>query len=643
MNFDKQQQQQEYTITTNKVSNNIDPTFLINNLPTTLVRKIVSCYYNHYYVMYRHSIDQRILIDDMSFENNGSGQLAYIWINLNLICKHWTAKVVPYLSNNFYFINSKNKLESYLKFIEYGVAFPRRMMPDKYGKSIKAAANYVKAPVEITNLELFIDNKQIKSYHDSIIPPQVYGMILKAKGLSKFKFSQTPNYRPHNDLYYVLLCVDSCCLTHLDISGNVVGNKEFAALHTFIINSKTLESLNMCSLKIHTDIQPFAKDKSLVHALRNCKTLKKLFIDERDGRYDNFVGGATELLFWAFKESNLKVFHYNSNATLESFDKLRPTFTSDTDADFQLRQFYTVQPSLQEIKMNLQVNQENPFMMFLGAVFNNNGFDHLISLNISRSIFENESTGIKILDGISFVKTLQELNLSHSRFTYKDSPFVERFDFLGRMTMLTNLNLSNVDMDNNRASLVIKLLENNHVRTMTALDISKNNLSLQCLTALTSFIKHPESKLSKLNLAKNSFGGYMNILLLCFQLSHTLTDIDLSFNNFNDREGVLLCKYLEKNNTLRDLNIAGNNFQLLTPNYLQYALLANTTLVSLNFSNIHLDSVGIAYIFEGISERSNLSLLVLKDVLPRDSKGPAGNLITSFIRTCGLKCIVIDD
>ncbi|KAF2070953.1 hypothetical protein CYY_007726 [Polysphondylium violaceum] len=633
-------------ISTNKVSNNIDPTFLINNLPTTLVRKIVSSYYNHYYMMYKHAIDQRILIDDYSFENNGSGQLAYIWINLNLICKYWTTKVVPYLSNNFYFINSKNKLESYLKFVEYGVSFPRRFMPDRFGKAVKQPAHLVKAPVEITNLEIFIDQRQIKSYPDAIIPPQVYDMILQTKGLSKFKFLHSA-YKTTMDLYYVLQSLSDpsrSFITHLDISGNVAGNKEFAALHNFIMTSKTLESLNMSSLKIYTDIQPVAADKSLVYALRNCKTLQKVYVNDRDGRYDNFVGGATEFVYWALKESNLRVFHYISNATLDSFEQLRPSYSSsDTDPEIQDQQFYTIQPHLRELKMVLRVHHNNPFMAYLGTVFNNNGFDHLVHLDISKTVFEVEPTSIKILDGISFIKGLQELNLSGATFSFEDSPFADRFDFIGRITQLSTLNLSNIGLNNEKASKLLAMLETNHVRTLTALDISKNNLSIQCLTALTSLIKHPESKLAKLNLCRNAFGGYMNILLLSFQLSHSLTDINLSFNNFTDREGVQLCKYLEKNTTLRDLNIAGNHFQLLTPNYLQYALLANTTLVSLNFSNIHLDSIGIAYVFEGISERSNLSLLVLKDVLERGSKGPAGNLITSFIKTCGLKCIVIDD
>jgi Ran GTPase-activating protein (RanGAP) involved in mRNA processing and transport/Flp pilus assembly protein TadD len=167
----------------------------------------------------------------------------------------------------------------------------------------------------------------------------------------------------------------------------------------------------------------------------------------------------------------------------------------------------------------------------------------------------------------------------------------------------TNVTLKNIKENVNNISLSQKFIGLEEIKiifdalsagqkSISEIDLSKNNMSDEAIERLTDFLKINPS-LTKLNLnsVKLSNRGLI-ILIDVFKNNQQITEIDFSDNDISDEGAEFLAEFLKTNQTLKKLNIKGNKITSKGLRSLDEALKANSSLDNLDFIfNINAESL----------------------------------------------------
>ncbi|KYR02687.1 leucine-rich repeat-containing protein (LRR) [Tieghemostelium lacteum] len=661
----------------NKISiaqpkNKIILTFNINSLPVVLIKLILDYYFDHHVNLYTNIMKKK--------EQTPSYKIRNRLLSLAVVCKLWTFKVIPLLNNSFYLIDSKGKLESYLKAARYGLLFPSKYLPDNL-KMMKRPSNIEERPFQISILEIRIDRSQIPHTKDSVVPAPIYQIITEhSKCLRKLTFRTQQQF---NDLYYLLKCLNqSTSITELDISHNSFTLNSYYALCQLITGNNNIQSLviSKCVLS-HNESIPLLMSTSDMDDITKCLNHKLVKITE-PVTISLVESLAKSKSLTSLTSVNSDILH----SVLEidegqSPDKRLYSMVPRTNYQLDILKFAKDSPILQ--KLNIQYNQiemvdnkdgifeiletENPntqnqyehlhltintadtiFYRILRKLLQSH--QKLKLLDLSNSTFTNidalEVLGQRITEN-QMIKTLDLSNLNipaledannnlgdHDGNAFHQN-LTHRFQFLNGNNTLTNLNLSGLGISGTESQSLFQSLST--MTQLRAINLSSNNISgLAAVKDLISFIVKSEH-LDTLHLAHNHLGQHMGLLLSSFQLSHSLTDIDISFNSIPDQIGRNLGEFLSYPTCkVRTLIIGNNNFGISTPHHLGSHLQRNKTLVTLGLSGCNFDGIGVSDIIDGLFSHPTISLIDFTN-LPAATKP----FLSSLVQTSNLKVDVI--
>ena len=200
--------------------------------------------------------------------------------------------------------------------------------------------------------------------------------------------------------------------------------------------------------------------------------------------------------------------------------------------------------------------------------------------------------------------TLTHLNLSENEIR---NPHV--LCFLERNTTLTHLNLSHNSINDYGVCLLFQTLAVN--TTLTHLNLSHNSIDHFSSSFLFTALSR-NTTLTHLNLSHSSIDHFSaSHLFEALSTNTTLTHLNLSHNSINNNSAYLLSRVLQDNTALTHLDLSGNQIGASDVTYLSGALLVNTTLTDLNLSNNEIDTSGATALFEVLSRNTTLTHLNL--------------------------------
>ncbi|EGC32605.1 hypothetical protein DICPUDRAFT_98834 [Dictyostelium purpureum] len=588
-------------ITNNNNNKNIfDLTFNINQLPTHLIRKILSYYFNH---------------------------CLSIWMDLCLVCKFWMEMVMPYLPDTFYLMDSLQKLETYLNLVEYGGTFPRKFLKPTLLRVVKPPSNLKKHPFHINSLGIYINRYQMPHQDDSIIPEVIYQQIFRlSPDLKSFSF-QTENHSM-SDLYYILKTINDPSitlnlLTQLDFSNCWFSTKIFEQLLKLFSGSN--EKLIGGTI---LDLVQYIFVESSINSFEILDT--PITFGLKQNQLSKYSTSTFDKILTPM-QTNLE----HIAVTIRSNDQFLSLLTNSIKSSKSLREFNmsgsvltqvseisNLFSSLQHCETLLKIN-----LFDLALNYENNGNQQPMFQNIGA---ENEQDWNNQDDEVDNVVNsnafLQQNN------TILPNQF-DKFSFLYGTQSLTSINVSSIHpvKEEEMISLFENLRYSSQLRELYA---KRTRLTPKCLTALTNLIREPNSSLELLHLGYNNFSGSISILLMAFQLSKTLTDIDISSNQLGNNEGLAISQFIKESSLVRHLNISNSDFKLSALNQLGTALSINKSLVSLDLSNIHLGMLEVTYIIDGLVQHPTISLLNLSNCGSKE-------MIKTLEETSQLRCNII--
>ena len=227
----------------------------------------------------------------------------------------------------------------------------------------------------------------------------------------------------------------------------------------------------------------------------------------------------------------------------------------------------------------------------------------LTDLNLARNEID-DSVANSLSRALSVNTTLTYLNLSGNKIGTPGATCLSRA-LLGNTT-LTDLNLSGNKIDTSGATyLYWALLQNT---TLTGLNLSGNKIGTPGATSVFQVLSR-NTTLTYLNLSGNIIHDFYAPPLRVFFVS--LTHLNLSDTNIDDRVFYFLVSFLSRNTTLTHLNLSHNSIDDGGAFRLSEALSENTTLTDLNLSHNGIDDGGALHLSGALSENTTLTDLNL--------------------------------
>ena len=228
----------------------------------------------------------------------------------------------------------------------------------------------------------------------------------------------------------------------------------------------------------------------------------------------------------------------------------------------------------------------------------------LTDLNLARNEID-DSVANSLSRALSVNTTLTYLNLSGNKIGTPGATCLSRA-LLGNTT-LTDLNLSGNKIDTSGATyLYWALLQNT---TLTGLNLSGNKIGTPGTATSVFQVLSRNTTLTYLNLSGNIIHDFYAPPLRVFFVS--LTHLNLSDTNIDDRVFYFLVSFLSRNTTLTHLNLSHNSIDDGGAFRLSEALSENTTLTDLNLSHNGIDDGGALHLSGALSENTTLTDLNL--------------------------------
>ena len=241
-------------------------------------------------------------------------------------------------------------------------------------------------------------------------------------------------------------------------------------------------------------------------------------------------------------------------------------------------------------------------------VMNNNVI--VKSLDISNNHFKN-SAAERIAKVLSNNVTLEELDFSNNDITTRGATFISdsiqnskslkclKLSWRSRnkhyiSTYNSRISFSQLYMEDVDVQIVAKILCNN--KTVTELDLSKNNISVNGAESISKCIESNKS-LKEINISKSRVSDTaLRKMAVALQRNQTIQKFNVSHNKISD-EGVLaISECLKNNTTLQELNMSHNKISNNGMININEALKINTTLRILDISHnvISDDGLGVS-------------------------------------------------
>ncbi|KAM9961261.1 hypothetical protein ACTFIR_004099 [Dictyostelium discoideum] len=407
--------------------NIFDLTFTINSLPTHLIRKILSYYYNHCLSMYEY-------IEKSKGRQFTGYKLRFRWMDLCLVCKFWMEMVMPYLPNTFYFMDSQQKLETYLNLCEYGGTFPRRYLKQTVLRVSKPPASIKKYPFHINSLAIYINRYQMPNHYqpDTIIPEFIYQQILKiSPDLKNLKFQTV---KTENDLYYLLKSINESItqsitplLSSLNFDYSTFSASMFYQLCKIIESPNctiTNLSLNNCTLSTNSlaefsgndddDDDDDNNDKvSFIRSFKKNKSITTLKMNENNF-FTNSKSSKNRILMGGTILQFLKLVLVDSTSISNFQFNGSQIFLDELNNECNKINYLTpMQSSFEKLSLSLlNIDSFLPYLEYLITSSSNS----IKELDLSHSKFSNYSNLNNLLISIQHCQSLLKLNLSSSLF-----------------------------------------------------------------------------------------------------------------------------------------------------------------------------------------------------------------------------------
>ena len=202
------------------------------------------------------------------------------------------------------------------------------------------------------------------------------------------------------------------------------------------------------------------------------------------------------------------------------------------------------------------------------------------------------------------INDLNETELNCSNLDINNEDVVKIVKLLQNNTTIITLNFSSNHINYNGIIALANLLKTN--TTITSLDISNNKIGDNGLQELTEVLK-TNNTITVLNIRKNKIGdnGAIEIAEV-LKTNKTLISLDIGNNNIGDMGGIAIFKALEFNVSLKTLSFSYNNFSNNCIKHIK-ALQQNKTLISLDIGNNNIDSNGAIEIAEVLKINNTLT------------------------------------
>ncbi|GAM23985.1 hypothetical protein SAMD00019534_071600 [Acytostelium subglobosum LB1] len=557
-------------------------------------------------------------------------------LRLSLVCKKWAQQVVPFLTHSTYIVNSKPLLSSYLKLSGYGLLYPNMLLPFNGSKMLNFIKKFPeKYPYSFESLRLDIDRRQVRHAPDSVIPADVYKMLI-TDTLHSIQFHSAQfQYNDMENLLTAIKQSDQCAITSIDLSNALISASSLQLLADIVATSKILVSLSLYQSTCRNLMSQASGSTStstptqaFINALGVNKSILRLDIQ-------SFDAVDTAANFFPMIQSLC-----TGSCPVE---KLYLTMPSDSDimSNYDNNGMFPSNPTistLRKLKINMMPLATRSFITFIKALKKD-----LISIDLADSNFSSYSYEA-VLQSLPNVLNLNissctvrdpgsqpVLHDENNAFSAQGGTHFQPYDMLFKFhTHLTKLLLRSFGMSDEEARHLFELLKSNH--TVTHLNIGNNQLS--CTNELVALIC-TNTTLSTLIMDHNRFCNEFAKLCLALKLSKSLTSVDLSSNQISDEQGVALSEYISNSTCIRHLKLARNGFRLLTTHRLGSALRMNRSLVTFDFSDHILDQIAMENILDGVCDHQTISVVVLRNVEGKS------DMLSSLLQTLGLRCIVI--
>ena len=208
--------------------------------------------------------------------------------------------------------------------------------------------------------------------------------------------------------------------------------------------------------------------------------------------------------------------------------------------------------------------------------------------------------------------TLLELNFSNNKIGYDGA--LSMWEKLRKMKLLETLNLNGNLLGDDAMTEITKVL--NGLLNIKSLSFSNNALGnkvsdSQFIEQFTILLKNTGS-LTDVDLSWNNFRGEGAAqLLLGFKENFTVKDLDLSYNLFGvkgaNKEPAIFkfTEVLQENSTLENVNLANNLLDVNAAFNLAEGLRTNTSLKTFVMNGNPIESSGIKYLFQSMNSNKN--------------------------------------
>ena len=424
-------------------------------------------------------------------------------------------------------------------------------------------------------------------------------------------------------IFKSLQCVSS--LKKIFINNNIITDEAANDIAAVLSQSTKLEELNIsCN---HLQAGGVVK---IFQGIKHISTLKKLNI-----AHNMITDGATECIMDCIsrnsnlKELNLSCTNLKSRMAFENLKltSLTSFSFSNNNIDKQLANklspFLSHCTNLQVLDLsytNLQV--EGSIEVFHGLEIIN-----LKHLNISGNDITTYGAS-KIAKFISKSNKLKELDLNSNRLQELGIKNIFKSANVSNLHKLNIHNSINSNLTNDQITSDLICLADifTHAINLAELNLSKNQLNVNCTKYLLHKIKNVFTNLVRLNASGGIISDEVAETLVAALSENTkLEELDLSNNNLQE-EGIIKIFNGLKMSTLLKLNISNNNITDQAADHIATFLSKNTKLEELDVSYNNMPSVGVIKVC-----RVNLSSLTTFNISNNHITAEAANDIAAHL------------
>lgn len=147
---------------------------------------------------------------------------------------------------------------------------------------------------------------------------------------------------------------------------------------------------------------------------------------------------------------------------------------------------------------------------------------------------------------------------------------------------LTSIDLSNNEIEEDRAKLIAEALKVNE--TLTSIDLSDNEIGEEGAKLIAEVLKENETLVS-IDLSDNAIGeASVKTIVEALKINKTITNLNFAYNPIGKEGAKLIAEALKVNKTLTSINCSNNGIGEEGANLILEALKVNKTLTSIDFS-----------------------------------------------------------